>query len=130
MGESRGQDTSCINQLVPCLNYLNGTKDVPDSCCDPLENIVKSNPQCLCSMISNQASTAAEMAGINISHAQMLPARCGLRVNPLSCLTTGSPNSKDSVDNSSGELLILSSWTVIIATAFSLLHILLFCNTD
>ncbi|KDP41882.1 hypothetical protein JCGZ_26900 [Jatropha curcas] len=121
--EGCGQDTSCMNQLVPCLNYLNGTKDVPRSCCDPLENVVKSDSQCLCSLISNQGSDQAEQAGINVTEAQQLPGRCGLHVNPLSCIT-GSPNTKNSVDNSSAVLLI-PSWSFMVATALPMaLHIL------
>lgn len=83
------QDTSCLNQLVPCLNYLNGTEDVPSSCCDPLQNVIKSDQQCICSMISNQGSNQAEQAGINVTEAQQLPARCGIHVNPLNCLSSG-----------------------------------------
>ncbi|CAH8327909.1 unnamed protein product [Eruca vesicaria subsp. sativa] len=29
MMHTRGQSVSCLNQLAPCLNYLNGTKEVP-----------------------------------------------------------------------------------------------------
>ncbi|KAJ4830136.1 hypothetical protein Tsubulata_037899 [Turnera subulata] len=84
--QATAQDSSCLYQLAPCLNYLNGTREVPDTCCDPLKNIIKSDQQCLCSMMSNQGSNQAEQAGININEAQQLPLRCGLRVNPLSCI--------------------------------------------
>ncbi|EEF49307.1 lipid binding protein, putative [Ricinus communis] len=124
--KGNGQDTSCINQLVPCLNYLNGTKDVPDTCCEPLENVIKSDPECLCSMISNEGSDQAEQAGINVTEAQQLPGRCGLHVNPISCIT-GSPNTKTSVDNSSG-LLLFPSWSMMMvaAAAFSIV-VQIFC---
>lgn len=86
------QDTSCLNVLAPCLNYLNGTRHPPDICCDPLKSVIKSNPKCMCSMISNRGTTKAEQAGINITEAQQLPARCGQHVNPISCLSSKPPS--------------------------------------
>ena len=87
---SRGcaQDSSCLNKLAPCLNYLNGTRDPPDSCCDPLKSVIESDSECLCSLVSNRGTRQAEQAGININEAQNLPGRCGQRVNPLSCLSS------------------------------------------
>ncbi|KAK6267050.1 hypothetical protein QUC31_017887 [Theobroma cacao] len=118
-GQGQGEDSStslCLNQLAPCLNYLNGTRDVPDSCCDPLKSVIKSKPECLCSMISNEGSREAEQAGINISEAQQLPGRCGQHVNPLVCLS-GSPNSKNSAEDSAGVLLFPPHSAIIIAVA-------------
>ncbi|CAK7324006.1 unnamed protein product [Dovyalis caffra] len=111
----QAQDTSCLNQLVPCLNYLNGTKEVPEDCCNPLKTVIKSNPKCLCNMASNQGSNQATQAGINVTEAQELPGRCGLHVSPVSCLTGNSPNTKNSVDNSSS-IFLLPSWSMILAT--------------
>nr|KAJ0226676.1 hypothetical protein LSAT_V11C100034050 [Lactuca sativa] len=54
-------------------------QDPPDSCCDPLKSVIKSNPECLCSIISNQGTKNVEHAGINVTKAQELPARCGTR---------------------------------------------------
>ncbi|XAR54315.1 hypothetical protein NMG60_11029384 [Bertholletia excelsa] len=82
----RAQDRSCVNQLVPCLNYLNGTRDPPDSCCSPLKNVIRNNPECLCSLIGLKGTRDAERAGINITLAQQLPGRCGQRINPIGCL--------------------------------------------
>lgn len=86
---SSSSSSSCLNELAPCLNYLNGIsgRDVPDSCCDPLKNVIKSKPECLCSMISNKGSREAERAGINVTQAQELPGRCGQHVNPLACVS-------------------------------------------
>ncbi|KAE8695696.1 Lipid transfer-like protein VAS [Hibiscus syriacus] len=108
--------SSCINQLAPCLNYLNGNDDadVPDSCCDPLKYVIKSQPECLCRMMSNRSSREAERAGINVTQAQQLPGRCGQHVNPLVCLS-GSPNSKTSVENSAFPLFPSHSSTIIVA---------------
>jgi hypothetical protein len=82
------QDSSCLNKLAPCLNYLNGTKDPPHSCCDPLKSLIKSDVACLCSLASNRGSRQAEKAGINVNEAQNLPGRCGQHVNILSCLSS------------------------------------------
>lgn len=82
------QDSSCLNKLSPCLNYLNGTEDPPDSCCEPLKSVIESDAECLCSLVSNRGTRQAEQAGININEAQQLPGRCGQHVNPLSCLTS------------------------------------------
>ncbi|TXG54976.1 hypothetical protein EZV62_020232 [Acer yangbiense] len=125
-----GQDTSCLNQLVPCLNYLNGTKDVPDSCCDPLKSVIKSNPECLCKMISNKGSNRAEQAGINVNEAQQLPGRCGQHVNPIGCLT-GSPNSKNRVDgSSSASASLFQSQSLVVAVVLCLIiQILWVSNT-
>lgn len=88
VSRASAQDSSCINKLAPCLNYLNGTKDPPDSCCDPLKSVIESDQKCLCSLVSNRGTRKAEQAGINVNEAQALPGRCGQRVNPLSCLTS------------------------------------------
>ncbi|KAI3725958.1 hypothetical protein L1987_65754 [Smallanthus sonchifolius] len=98
-----GGSSACLNQLLPCLSYLNNNqqagRDPPGSCCDPLKSVIKSNPECLCSMISNQGTKNAERAGINVTQAQELPGRCGQHVNPISCLTTTSKNTPGSSDS-------------------------------
>lgn len=86
-GYAQEQDTRCVNRLIPCLSYLNGTRDPPESCCDPLRRVIESNPDCLCSLISMEGSNRAEQAGIDVNEAQQLPGRCGQHVNPLSCLS-------------------------------------------
>lgn len=78
--------SSCVDSLSPCLNYLNSTREPPNSCCDPLKYVIESNPQCLCRMISTQGSFQAQLLGINISQVELLPERCGQRVNPIACL--------------------------------------------
>ncbi|PSS18260.1 Lipid transfer-like protein [Actinidia chinensis var. chinensis] len=112
-------DTSCVNRLLPCLNYLNGTHDPPNSCCDPLKSVIKSNPECLCSMISIKGTKQAEEAGINVTEAQQLPGRCGQHVNPIACLTNAaSPaNSKNSVPNSATTFSFSYSQSMPILTA-------------
>ncbi|KAK7267119.1 hypothetical protein RIF29_19783 [Crotalaria pallida] len=106
------QDSSCLNQLAPCLSYLNGTRDPPDSCCDPLKSVIESSPQCLCSLISNNGARQAEKAGININEAQKLPGKCGQHINPLSCLTN-SPGSINSDHNSATKLMHVSQGLIM-----------------
>ncbi|CAL5426561.1 unnamed protein product [Camellia sinensis] len=83
--------TSCVNQLIPCFNYLNliGSHDnPPDSCCNPLKSVIKSNHECLCSIISIKATNAAQQYDINLTDAQQLLGRCGQHVNLIACLAT------------------------------------------
>ncbi|KAF8390771.1 hypothetical protein HHK36_025299 [Tetracentron sinense] len=121
VSECQAQDTSCLNQLLPCLNYLNGTNDPPSSCCDPLKSVIKSNPQCLCSMISSNSTNAAEQAGINVTEAQQLPGKCGESVNPLACLAS-SPNTKNTVPNSANGLSFVSMiWVAALSVTVQIL---------
>ncbi|KMT07837.1 hypothetical protein BVRB_6g146490 [Beta vulgaris subsp. vulgaris] len=114
MQMSKAQDgSSCINSLAPCLNYLNSTRDPPDSCCDPLKNVIQSDPQCLCRVISTQGTFQAQLLGINISQVELLPERCGKRVNPLACLK-GLSGSRNSVQNSAAVVLSPSFIRLII----------------
>ncbi|CAI9283367.1 unnamed protein product [Lactuca saligna] len=122
-----GGGSACLNQLIPCLNYLNNQgqgqrQDPPDSCCDPLKSVIKSNPECLCSMISNQGTKNAENAGINVTKAQELPARCGQRVNPISCITSTSkttPGTSDSQSLGNSMVYLLYPLMLIIAAVYA-----------
>ncbi|GAA0147274.1 hypothetical protein Leryth_013335 [Lithospermum erythrorhizon] len=90
-GEAQQQNTSeCMNRLLPCSDYINNERDPPSSCCEPLKHVIENEPECLCSMMSVQGANRAERAGVDLSKAQMLPARCGQHINPLGCVV-GSP---------------------------------------
>ncbi|XP_057983101.1 non-specific lipid transfer protein GPI-anchored 30 [Malania oleifera] len=130
---SSSSSSSCVNELVPCLHYLNGLsqrggsseESPPDSCCDPLKAVMKSKPQCLCSMLSNEGTRQAEEAGVNVTESQELPARCGQHVNPISCLTTG--GSSSSVPNNNSKKTVpnwirISSWLLILNPLISCAH--------
>ncbi|XP_052180204.1 non-specific lipid transfer protein GPI-anchored 30-like [Diospyros lotus] len=93
LAQETSSSSSCIDRLRPCFRYLNSEGDPPDSCCDPLKWVIKSDPECLCSMISIRGTRQAEQAGINVTQAQQLPGRCGQHVNPISSCLTGSNNS-------------------------------------
>ncbi|WVZ13573.1 hypothetical protein V8G54_011139 [Vigna mungo] len=88
VGRGSAQDSSCLNKVSPCLRYINGSEEPPDSCCEPLKSVIESDAECLCSLVSNRGTRQAENAGINVTQAQQLPGRCGRHVNPLSCLTS------------------------------------------
>ncbi|XP_019171682.1 PREDICTED: lipid transfer-like protein VAS [Ipomoea nil] len=91
--ESEAQNSQkCINKLMPCMQYLNGSRDPPSSCCDPLKDVIKNMPECLCQMVSVRGSNEAQKAGIDINQAQMLPARCGQRVNYIGCVQGSESN--------------------------------------
>ncbi|KAL8544642.1 hypothetical protein ACS0TY_005032 [Phlomoides rotata] len=116
------QRQDCMNQLQPCLSYLNGKNSPPDSCCRPLVHVIKSMPECLCSLMTIQGANRAEQAGINVTDAQTLPGRCGQHINPLGCVT-GTPDSRsrNSVPNSVNIKLGSSLNAVTIATIFVIL---------
>ncbi|KAF8096179.1 hypothetical protein N665_0316s0024 [Sinapis alba] len=120
-----GQSVSCLNQLAPCFNYLNGTKDVPEVCCDPLKSVIRNNPECFCRMISNQGSSKVEQAGINVKDAQMLPARCGEHVNPIVCLTRSRGSKNSDRSSSTGNSSSQSYWMTTLAFAATLLSFIL-----
>ncbi|KAI4348403.1 hypothetical protein L6164_009130 [Bauhinia variegata] len=120
LSQGRAQQSSCLNKLAPCLSYLNGTRDPPNSCCDPLKSVIESDPECLCSLVSNQGTRQAEEAGININEAQKLPGRCGQHVNPLSCLKGSSGGGgNNSAENSATKLMYLS-WGALLTLALSI----------
>ncbi|KAH0907391.1 hypothetical protein HID58_039218, partial [Brassica napus] len=128
MMQTRGQSVSCLNQLAPCLNYLNGTKEVPQVCCNPLKSVIKNNPECLCRMISNRGSSRAEQAGIDVNNAQMLPARCGEHVNPIACLTRSRGSTNSDRSSSTGNSFSQSYWMTTLAFSATLLSFILQIN--
>ncbi|KAF3564937.1 hypothetical protein DY000_02019043 [Brassica cretica] len=119
------QSVPCLDQLAPCLKYLNGTKEVPQVCCNPLKSVIKNNPECLCRMISNRGSSRAEQAGINVNDAQMLPARCGEHVNPIACLTRSRGSTNSDRSSSTGNSFSRSFWMTTLAFAATLLPFIL-----
>ncbi|RWR87795.1 lipid transfer-like protein VAS [Cinnamomum micranthum f. kanehirae] len=118
--ECGAQDTSCINQLAPCLNYLNLTSGRPSSdCCDPLTSVIKSNPKCLCNLISSNTASSS----INVTQAMLLPSKCGVTVNSGICSVSSSPNNKTSTEPNSGSRfsfgdILLASMLPLIIQSF------------
>ncbi|KAK6144941.1 hypothetical protein DH2020_021761 [Rehmannia glutinosa] len=110
------QHQQCMNELRFCINYLNNDTSQPsDSCCQPLDYVIKTIPECLCNLMNFMGANVAEQIGINVSNAQALPSRCGQHINPLRCIT-GTPDarSQDSIPNSaSSKFWSLSSVVVV-----------------
>ncbi|MCD7464590.1 hypothetical protein HAX54_053050 [Datura stramonium] len=106
--DSSSSSTSCMNRLLPCMNFLNGGRgDPPQSCCNPLKEIIEKMPECLCQMVSIKGSNAAEKAGINVNEAQMLPAKCGQPVNYMGCLKGASNSAGNSMGTTTMKMKIL-----------------------
>lgn len=78
--------SSCTNVLVslsPCLNYITGNSSTPSSgCCSQLASVVRSQPQCLCQVLSGGGSSL----GLNINQTQALalPGACKVQTPPTS----------------------------------------------
>ncbi|KAG5079309.1 hypothetical protein JHK86_003374 [Glycine max] len=62
------QDSSCLNKLSPCLNYLNGTEDPPDSCCEPLKSVIESDAECLCSLAQGAKQNKLALISMRLSN--------------------------------------------------------------
>ncbi|KAK9281767.1 hypothetical protein L1049_004672 [Liquidambar formosana] len=77
--------SSCNNvlsSLAPCLNYVTGNSSTPSSsCCSQLDNVVKSQPTCLCTALNGGASLGLS---INQTLALGLPGVCNVQTPPLS----------------------------------------------
>ncbi|KAL4564658.1 hypothetical protein LXL04_028726 [Taraxacum kok-saghyz] len=84
--EGTMSQSGCTNTLIgmaPCLNYVTGNSKTPSSsCCSSLENVVTSQPQCLCTALDG--STMAAL-GININKtiALALPGACHVNTPPV-----------------------------------------------
>jgi len=76
--------SSCTNALVsmlPCLDYVRGNSSTPTTgCCTKLDNVAKSQPECLCLIIGGEGSSL----GINQTLALALPAACNVQTPPVS----------------------------------------------
>ncbi|KAJ0792339.1 putative plant non-specific lipid-transfer protein/Par allergen [Helianthus annuus] len=71
--------TSVIIGMAPCLNYVTGSSKTPSSsCCSSLANVVKSQPQCLCTAL-NGSTLASLGININKSTALVLPRACNVK---------------------------------------------------
>ncbi|CAH1422913.1 unnamed protein product [Lactuca virosa] len=80
-------------------------------------------------MISNQGTKNAENVGINVTKAQELPARCGQRVNPISCITSTSKTTPGTSDSQSlgNSMVYLLRWRWAVGGCFGGLLLLLSC---
>ncbi|XP_010545093.1 PREDICTED: non-specific lipid-transfer protein-like protein At2g13820 [Tarenaya hassleriana] len=85
-GGVRGQGNGCttsLASLAPCLTYITGNSTAPSqTCCSQLAGVVRSYPQCLCSVVNGPIPNI----GININQtlALQLPGACNVQTPPLS----------------------------------------------
>lgn len=74
---------SAIVSLSPCLNYVSGNSSSPSHpCCSQLANVVRSEPRCLCVLVSGGHSSAS--LNINETLALGLPKACDVHTPPVS----------------------------------------------
>ncbi|GMY16701.1 non-specific lipid transfer protein GPI-anchored 2-like [Fagus crenata] len=91
--EGSKAQSSCTNVIIsmsPCLNYITGNSSTPSStCCTQLASVVRSQPQCLCEVLSGGAS----LPGINFNQTQALalPGACNVQTPPISQCNASSP---------------------------------------
>ncbi|KAL6532350.1 hypothetical protein OROGR_014320 [Orobanche gracilis] len=88
------QSNDCTNVLVslsPCLTYISGDSSVPSAaCCTQLRMVVRSQPQCLCQVLSGDGSNL----GLNINQTQALalPGACDVQTPPTSQCNVAPPS--------------------------------------
>jgi len=74
--------TDRLVSLIPCLDYVRGNSPTPNTwCCTHLDNVVKSQPECLCLIIGGKLGSSL---GINQTLALALPAACNVETPPVS----------------------------------------------
>ncbi|GAB4834241.1 hypothetical protein Ancab_032507 [Ancistrocladus abbreviatus] len=66
---------ACAESLIPCASFLNSTAKPTANCCQPLENAIKTQKDCLCNIYNNTA--LLKTFQINITRALQLPKDCG-----------------------------------------------------
>ncbi|KAI3798135.1 hypothetical protein L1987_33404 [Smallanthus sonchifolius] len=96
--------TSVLIGMAPCLNYVTGSSKTPSSsCCSSLANVVKSQPQCLCTALDG--STMASLGiSINKTIALSLPHACNVKTPPVSrCNVMAPAESPISLDDESSK---------------------------
>uniref|UniRef100_A0A7N0VAG1 Bifunctional inhibitor/plant lipid transfer protein/seed storage helical domain-containing protein n=1 Tax=Kalanchoe fedtschenkoi TaxID=63787 RepID=A0A7N0VAG1_KALFE len=84
--------TSVLVSLSPCLNYITGNTSTPSpSCCSQLAAVVRSKPECLCSVLDGSADASLGIT-IDKSLALELPDACSVKTPPVSlCHASGGP---------------------------------------
>ncbi|XP_047938086.1 non-specific lipid transfer protein GPI-anchored 5-like isoform X1 [Salvia hispanica] len=75
--------TSVIVSMASCLNYVSGSAATPSaSCCSALDNVVKTQPRCLCTIVNGGGSSFG--VSINQTLALGLPGVCKVDTPPTS----------------------------------------------
>ncbi|KAK1578159.1 hypothetical protein Q3G72_027999 [Acer saccharum] len=91
MAQAQQGCTNALSSLASCLNYITGNSSNPSpSCCSQLGYVVRSSPQCVCSVING----VAPLMGININQtlALSLPGACQVQTPSVNqCKATSGP---------------------------------------
>ncbi|CAJ1943450.1 unnamed protein product [Sphenostylis stenocarpa] len=89
-----GNTANCAQELIPCMDYLNGTTTPPSSCCDPLKRTVETELTCLCNLFYTPG--LLQTFNISVDNALALSRRCGVQSDLTNCNngTAQSPTSR------------------------------------
>ncbi|CAL5395436.1 unnamed protein product [Camellia sinensis] len=115
-GVAAQSSSSCTNAIISmssCLNYITGNSLTPSSgCCSQFANVVRSQPQCLCQLLSGGGSTLG--ININQTRALALPRACNVQTPPISRCNepAASPSASPSPSPSTSPTVTTASPTV------------------
>ncbi|KAG6435569.1 hypothetical protein SASPL_100443 [Salvia splendens] len=117
MVKGQSDCTSVIVSMASCLNYVSGSAATPSaSCCSALDNVVKTQPRCLCTIVNGGGSSLG--VSINQTLALGLPGVCKVDTPPTSRCNVvngpvGSPESAppESADGMPGSPSVTGSKT-------------------
>ncbi|KAL5186501.1 Lipid transfer-like protein VAS [Glycine soja] len=84
-----GTSADCAQELIPCLDYLNGTINPPSSCCDPLKRTVQNELACLCNIYFSPG--LLQSVNVTVDQALGLSRRCGVTSDLSSCKNGSAP---------------------------------------
>ncbi|KAI8013898.1 Uncharacterized protein LOK49_LG05G01989 [Camellia lanceoleosa] len=87
-GDGGGASLPCIQKLLPCQPYLQKPLSPPDTCCEPLKEMISGDSACLCGIFDN----ADLLKKFNITQdvALKLPKACGANADVSVCKTESS----------------------------------------
>ncbi|KAG8651603.1 hypothetical protein MANES_06G004400v8 [Manihot esculenta] len=89
-----------MQKLMPCQPYLKLPETAPATCCVPLKDMITTEAQCLCSVLTN----ARVLQSFNVTEADAMNLLkvCGAQADLSSCKNATSPTSSpDSPPSSS-----------------------------
>ncbi|KAL6199099.1 hypothetical protein ACLB2K_028886 [Fragaria x ananassa] len=89
---------ACMQKMTPCQQYFKKLDNVPDTCCDPMKNMLSEKSddrKCICGALSNPLV----LKNLNVTQDEVmdLANACGLKVDVSKC----DGKSKDTKDDAS-----------------------------
>ncbi|XP_010245107.2 PREDICTED: lipid transfer-like protein VAS [Nelumbo nucifera] len=90
----------CLEKLLPCESYLKPPVSPPSSCCVPLKEMIKDDPNCLCSIFND----VDLLKSLNVSQSDLLelPKACGANVDISICSKAVAPITNSPATASNG----------------------------